>query len=81
VTKYQAVGEYITRVTRFHTDYIENEHVCTVTEAAEAFLHAQRGLAICKKRGDHDYSDKVPQTSNMYLCFRCGEPGWEVPEL
>jgi hypothetical protein len=38
------------------------------------------GEPICKERG-HDYSMKVAQTSNMYLCFRCGEPGWEVPQL
>jgi hypothetical protein len=34
---------------------------------------------ISRDRGYHYYTIKVPQTSNMYLCFRCGEPGWDVP--
>lgn len=38
------------------------------------------GLPICKDRG-HDYTIRVAGTSNMYLCFRCGEPGWEVPSV
>ena len=43
------------------------------------WLHGT-GLVICKQRG-HDYSVKVTGTSNMYLCFRCGEPGWEMPSV
>lgn len=53
--------------------------LCTIQQGGEAYLHMKKGPAICKARGDHDFSDKVPQTSNMYLCFRCGEPGWVVP--
>lgn len=52
--------------------------VCTVPEAAEAYCYLQRGAAICQQRG-HDFSVRVPNTPNMYLCFRCQEPGWEVP--
>lgn len=57
-----------------------SEPVCTVDQAVEAWLHMERGPAICKKSG-HDYSIRVPQTTNMYTCFRCGEPGWEVPDV
>lgn len=55
-------------------------------EDAKRMAHAlvelvhEYGAVICKRRGDHDYSDKVPHTSNMFLCFRCGEPGWQVPD-
>jgi len=56
------------------------EMVCTVPEGARAYEHMQQGPAICAARG-HDYSVKVPGTSNMFLCFRCEEPGWEVPYL
>ena len=79
VSEYQAAGQSINRVIRWADDYSETESLCTLTDAVGAYLHMLKGPAICQKRGDHDYSVRVPQTTNMYLCFRCGEPGWEMP--
>lgn len=36
------------------------------------------GSLVCEDRG-HDYCLPVDSTSNMWICFRCGEPGWMVP--
>lgn len=76
MTDYLAVGGFI--VSPKYESH--QEYVCTVPQAAQAYVHMAKGPAICKDRG-HDYSEKVVGTSNMYLCFRCGEPGWEVPYL
>lgn len=58
----------------------DRDAICTVPEAAAAFVHMMKGPAICKDRG-HDYSIRVGNTKNMWTCFRCGEPGWEVPNV
>lgn len=81
---YKVESGVIVRVTNPYpglTDHFETQGICTLREGAEAFIRTRRGPDICKARGDHDYSEKVPHTSNMYLCFRCGEPGWEMPSV
>lgn len=52
--------------------------LCTIPEAAEAYVRFQEGWRICETRG-HDFSIRVAGTPNMWICFRCNEPGWEVP--
>lgn len=42
----------------------------------EALDRIEKGPTICENFG-HDFTIYV--SHNMWSCFRCGEPGWEVP--
>lgn len=75
---YIATGGFILRDYHYSDIVMAERIICTVPEAAAAYVHLKTGPAICEEQG-HDWSVGVPGVRDMYVCFRCEEPGWRVP--
>lgn len=74
-------GYYVITFTTRGGCWYEGELIQIATLLHEMNLpwdqQVQRDL-VCAHEG-HDYTVKVPTASRMYVCSRCGEPGWEMP--
>ena len=59
--------------------WLQREHALSEGQA-DLFIRLlhEYGAMVCREY-DHDYAFRVVGTRNMRVCFRCGEPGWEMP--